>query len=118
MNVRYYITERLYGDSMKLQIESVEDIGTLIRLTRKAQGLRQDDLGAMVGCSHKYVVDVEKGKATIQTGLLLKLLEELGIEVSVDLPSDASDLLKNKLHSPDATIPNHRREKWLSQIAL
>lgn len=102
---------------MKLQIDNVEDISILIRLTRKAQGLRQDDLGAMVGCSHKYVVDVEKGKATIQTGLLLKLLEELGIEMTVDLPSDASDLLKNMLLSTDSTIPKDRREKWLSQIA-
>ncbi len=102
---------------MKLQIESVEDIGMLVRLTRKAQGLRQDDLGAMAGCSHKYVVDVEKGKTTIQAGLLLKLLEELGIEVTVDLPCDASDMLKNKLLSQDPSIPNHRRTKWLSQIA-
>ncbi|WP_417582673.1 helix-turn-helix domain-containing protein [Nitrincola sp.] len=102
---------------MKLQIESVEDIGTLVRFTRKAQGLRQDDLGAMAGCSHKYVVDVEKGKATIQAGLLLKLLEELGIEVTVDLPGDASDLLKNTLLSQDTSIADHRRAKWLSQIA-
>lgn len=102
---------------MKLQIESVEDIGLLVRLTRKAQGLRQDDLGAMAGCSHKYVVDVEKGKATIQAGLLLRLLEELGIEVTVDLPGDASALLKNKLLSQDTSLSDHRRAKWLSQIA-
>mgnify|MGYP001053218414 FL=1 len=101
---------------MKLRIESVEDIGTLVRLTRKTQGLRQDDLGAMAGCSHKYVVDVEKGKPTIQTGLLLALLEELGIEVTVDLPGDAADVLKQKLLAQDTAIPNHRREKWLSQI--
>ncbi len=102
---------------MKLHIESVEEIGTLVRLTRKAQGLRQDDLGAMAGCSHKYVVDVEKGKTTVQAGLLLMLLEELGIEVTVDLPSDVSDILKNKLLSQDPSIPNDRRAKWLSQIA-
>lgn len=102
---------------MKLNIASMEEIGELARFTRKAQGLRQDDLGAMAGCSHKFVVDVEKGKPTIQAGLLLQLLEELGIEITLDLPSDVSERLREHLLSqaPDMLKPRHA--KWLSQIA-
>jgi len=102
---------------MKLNIASMEEIGELARFTRKAQGLRQDDLGAMAGCSHKFVVDVEKGKPTIQAGLLLQLLEELGIEITLDLPGDVSERLREHLLSqaPDMLKPRHA--KWLSQIA-
>lgn len=71
---------------MQSHVSTVKEIGELLRIVRKAQQIRQDDLGAMVGCSHKFIVDVEKGKETIQAGLLLKVLDELGIKVLLDLP--------------------------------
>lgn len=71
---------------MQSHVSTVEEIGKLLRGVRKAQQIRQDDLGAMVGCSHKFIIDVEKGKETIQAGLLLKVFDELGIKVLLDLP--------------------------------
>ncbi|WP_151669496.1 helix-turn-helix domain-containing protein [Nitrincola schmidtii] len=71
---------------MQSHVSTIKEIGELLREVRKAQQVRQDDLGAMVGCSHKFIVDVEKGKETIQAGLLLKVLDELGIKVILDLP--------------------------------
>lgn len=71
---------------MQFHVSRIKEIGELLREVRKAQQVRQDDLGAMVGCSHKFIVDVEKGKETIQAGLLLKVLDELGVKVILDLP--------------------------------
>jgi transcriptional regulator with XRE-family HTH domain len=71
---------------MQFHVSTVKQIGELLRGVRKAQQIRQDDLGAMAGCSHKFIVDVEKGKETIQAGLLLKVLDELGVKVLLDLP--------------------------------
>lgn len=67
-------------------IKSTEGLGELIRRVRKAQGLRQDDLAGMAGSSHVFVLDVERGKPTVQLGKVLALLQELGIRLVADLP--------------------------------
>lgn len=78
---------------MQINAHSMDDIAAAVRQIRKAQGVRQDDLGSMAGCSHKFIVDVEKGKQTIQTGLLLSVLDELGIKLILDLPDNATHML-------------------------
>jgi y4mF family transcriptional regulator len=72
---------------MQVQIANVADIGQVIRDERKRQGLRQDDLAAMVDSSHVFLRDVEHGKATVQLGRVLRVLDELGISVTLDVPS-------------------------------
>ncbi|SIR02903.1 helix-turn-helix domain-containing protein [Marinobacterium stanieri] len=101
---------------MNIPIESVQDIGDLVRLLRRSQGLRHDDLGAIAGCSHKYVVDLEKGKETIQTGLMLQLLDEMGLKVMIDLPDSLVNTLKTELKSGSSKIPDDRRGAWLLKI--
>jgi y4mF family transcriptional regulator len=72
-------------------IRSPEDLGRLIREQRKRQGLRQVDLAAMVGASHVFLGDVEKGKPTVQLGRVLQLLDELGLVLRVELPHSVDD---------------------------
>lgn len=64
------------------------DIGELIRCTRKAQGLRQDELAgaAMVGL--RFIVDLEAGKPTVQLGKVLKVLEALGCAIAITPPAE------------------------------
>ncbi len=75
---------------MKLPIRTAADLGLLIRAVRKDAGVRQDDLAGMVGVSRQFAVDAERGKPTIQLAKVLRLLEELGIELSVDLGEGAA----------------------------
>lgn len=75
---------------MKHTIHSADDLGVIIRAVRKSTKVRQDDLAAMVGVSRQFAVDVEKGKPTVQLGRVMRLLKELGIELSVEIPSEAS----------------------------
>lgn len=75
---------------MKHIIQSTEELGRVIRAVRKSTLVRQDDLAAMVGVSRQFTVDVEKGKPTVQMARVLRLLKELGIELSVDIPLAAS----------------------------
>lgn len=79
---------------MKHNIHSTEELGLIIRAVRKSTKVRQDDLAAIVGVSRQFTVDVEKGKPTVQLARVLRLLKELGIELSVDLPLDASTELE------------------------
>lgn len=84
---------------MKHAIDSPDDLALVLRAVRKASGLRQDDLAAAVGVSRQFAVDVERGKPTAQIGKVLKLLSEVGIRLSVELPPDASralDRLRSK----------------------
>lgn len=79
---------------MKHTIHSADDLGVIIRAVRKSTKVRQDDLAAMVGVSRQFAVDVEKGKPTVQLGRVMRLLKELGIELSVEIPSEASRQLE------------------------
>lgn len=78
---------------MKHRILSTEDLGLAIRAVRKSSQVRQDDLAGAVGVSRRFTAEVERGKPTVQFGRVLRLLEELGIAVSIDIPDDASRVL-------------------------
>lgn len=75
---------------MQTTITSTKALGELIRHQRKRQGLRQADLAAMVGASHVFLGDVEKGKPTVQWGRVLQLLDELGLRLSVEVPDEST----------------------------
>ena len=74
---------------MKHPIQSVEDIGLVIRAVRKSSHVRQDDLASTVNVSRQFTIDVERGKPTVQFGRVLLLLKELGVSLSVDIPDAA-----------------------------
>lgn len=75
---------------MKLPIRNASDLGLLIRAVRKDAGVRQDDLAGMVGVSRQFAVDAERGKPTIQLAKVLRLLEELGVELHADIGEGAA----------------------------
>ncbi|MBE5316635.1 MAG: helix-turn-helix transcriptional regulator [Xanthomonadales bacterium] len=77
---------------MDRAIRTAEDLGRLIRDQRKRQGLRQTDLAAIIGASHVFVGDVERGKPSVQLGRVLRLLDELGLELRLSAPdAEGSD---------------------------
>jgi len=61
----------------------LQTIAETIRLTRKAQGLRQDQLAAAAGVGVRFIVDLETGKATAQLGKTLAVVEALGLDVNL-----------------------------------
>ena len=62
------------------------DLGLLVRQTRKAQGLRQDELAGAALVGTRFIVDLEAGKPTIQLGKTLRVLEALGCHVTIAVP--------------------------------
>lgn len=74
---------------MKLPIRTVADLGLLARATRRAYRLRLDDVAGSAGLGPVFVGDVEHGKETVQFGRVLRLLEELGIQLVADVPPAA-----------------------------
>ncbi len=78
---------------MHIPIQSVSDLGLAIRAVRRSSDVRLDDLAATARVSKQFASDVEHGKATVQLGLVLKLLAELGLPLSLDIPQDAEQEL-------------------------
>lgn len=78
---------------MQVTIQSVADLGLALRAARKSTKVRLDDLADMAGVSKQFVSDVEYGKPTVQLGLVLKLLSEVGLPLTLDIPDAAEPVL-------------------------
>jgi HTH-type transcriptional regulator / antitoxin HipB len=67
-------------------LHTPEDIGNLIRETRKAQGLTQPDLAGISNTGLRFIVDLEKGKTTAQIGKTMHVMNMLGIPLMTKEP--------------------------------
>lgn len=70
-------------------IDSPAQLGSLMRETRVARGLSQRALAAEVGCSQRFISELERGKATAELGKALAVLKALGLLVEVSSRTDA-----------------------------
>lgn len=64
-------------------IQSTEDIGQIVRKTRKELGITQSDLALTAGTGIRFIIDLEKGKTTCQIGKILQVIQVLGIECNL-----------------------------------
>ncbi len=61
------------------RITNAEQLGAIIRDTRKEQGMTQDDLAGLTGTGRSFISDLENGKETAQLGKTLLVLGALGV---------------------------------------
>ena len=66
------------------KIESPDDIGELVRLSRKKQGATQAEFASLCGVGVRFISELENGKPTVQVGKLLQVLKCLGLEMTID----------------------------------
>ncbi|WP_447527897.1 helix-turn-helix transcriptional regulator [Vreelandella sp. TE19] len=64
-------------------IRQSEELGQLIRKLRTEQGLLQMDLAGLAGTGNRFIVDLERGKPTLQLQKVLDVLDLMGLEVVV-----------------------------------
>ena len=62
------------------------DIGKLIRDTRKKLGVTQRSLALTSGTGLRFIIELEKGKETCETGKVLTVLNTLGIKMTLTPP--------------------------------
>lgn len=75
------IDSRLPSSAMPT-IHTVADIGLLVKERREAQGLRQVDLAKRAKVGPRFVLDLEKGKPTVQAVKMFQVLAALGITLA------------------------------------
>ena len=78
---------------MRIEINSADAIGPVVRASRKAQSIRQDDAAGSIGVSESFMGKVENGDDSVQWGKLFQVLEGLGVRVILDVPDEAADQL-------------------------
>ena len=65
------------------KIATVFDLGNAVLSARKEQGLTQMDIAGLAQTGNRFIVDLEKGKPTIQLQKVLDILELLGLELTI-----------------------------------
>lgn len=71
-------------------MKTMVEIGASVRRERKRLGVTQAELAMSAGTGLRFVVDLERGKSTVQAGKLLEVLHALGLRV--DIRSRAEDV--------------------------
>jgi HTH-type transcriptional regulator / antitoxin HipB len=67
---------------------TAQQIGGLIRDTRKAMGVTQRNLALTSGTGLRFIIDLERGKETCEIGKTLTVLYTLGIKLTLTPPSN------------------------------
>lgn len=66
-----------------MKTTTAEQLGAAIRARRRQLGVTQRDLAMTCGTGLRFIIDLEKGKATCQVGKMLQVLQTLGLEMKV-----------------------------------
>lgn len=78
---------------MKIPIDNAAAIGKVVRASRKAQKIRQDDAAGSMGVSENFLGKVERGSESVQWGKLFQVLDGLGVRVVVEVPESVAAYL-------------------------
>lgn len=86
---------------MKIPIDNAAAIGRVVRASRKAQKIRQDDAAGSIGVSENFLGKIERGGESVQWGKLFQVLEGLGVRVMVDVPESVANYLRDPVNSKE-----------------
>lgn len=84
---------------MQIPIDHAAAIGRVVRASRKAQKIRQDDAAGSIGVSENFLGKIERGSESVQWGKLFQVLDGLGIRVVVDIPESVVTYLNAPANS-------------------
>ena len=62
---------------------AINQLGAVIKNSRKSQGLTQYTLGKMSGFGINFINQIESGKPTAHIGKVLKVLNVLGLQINL-----------------------------------
>ncbi|WP_367871815.1 type II toxin-antitoxin system Y4mF family antitoxin [Luteolibacter sp. Populi] len=83
-----------------MEVQTVRELAALVRSRRKQLGMSQMDLATSAGVGRQWIIDLEKGKSTVELRLVLHTLRALGLVLAVD-PASAPAPAKPGDHGID-----------------
>lgn len=81
---------------MHIPIHSATALGKVVRASRKAQKIRQDDAAGSIGVSENFLGKIERGSEVVQWGKLFQVLAGLGVRVILDVPDSVAPFLSTQ----------------------
>ncbi|WP_249679091.1 helix-turn-helix domain-containing protein [Pseudomonas abieticivorans] len=88
---------------MLLPVKTADSLGLIMRASRKAMSIRQDDAAGMIGISENFLSKVERGGEAVQWGKVFQALEALGLKLSVEVPDSVAQQTLLNMAKYDAT---------------
>jgi len=85
---------------MQIPIKNSSDIGKIVRASRKAQGIRQDDAAGGIGVSENFLGKIERGSDSVHWGKLFQVMQGLGIRVILDIPENVAEQIASQKTEP------------------
>jgi HTH-type transcriptional regulator / antitoxin HipB len=90
-----------------LTLRSIHDLAAAIRGRRTDLGMSQAELAKRTGVSRKWIYEFEAGKPTAELGLLLRVLDALGLGIELT-PSGRTAEAAEATVDLDAVIDEYR----------
>ncbi len=59
------------------------ELGSFIKTFRESQNMTQLDVAGLANTGNRLIVDIEKGKPTVQIQMILKIIDLLGLEIII-----------------------------------
>ncbi len=91
-----------------MTIRSIRDLAAAVRGRRKDLGMNQAGLAERAGVSRKWIYEFEAGKPTAEFGLLLRVLDALGLDLELMSRSDVGLSGRGDTVDLDALLEEHR----------
>lgn len=91
-----------------MTIRSIRDLAATVRGRRKDLGMNQAELAERAGVSRKWVYEFEAGKPAAEFGLLLRVLDALGLDLELMPRGDAGPAGRGDAVDLDALLDEHR----------
>lgn len=64
-------------------INTIQELGALVRQCRKEQGLSQTEFAGVCGVGNRFISDLESGKPTMRLDKVLQVLQSLGLALNL-----------------------------------
>ncbi|MEI6896837.1 MAG: transcriptional regulator [Psychromonas sp.] len=80
-----------------MKLNNTKQLGQLAKIVRQAQSLDQSTAGLLSGNGLTFMSQFENGKETVEIGRVLRLLDQLGIELLIDIPPGVSEKYLDKI---------------------
>jgi HTH-type transcriptional regulator / antitoxin HipB len=93
-----------YRGGRLLGVRSIRDVAAAVRGRRQDLGLNQAELAKRAGVSRKWISEFEAGKSTVEFGLVLRVLEELGFHLELGTDSDTERAPSNREGTVDLDV--------------
>jgi y4mF family transcriptional regulator len=72
------------------KVSNAKELGALVRQRRKQAGLTLKDAAGMAGVGIRFLSELERGKPTLQLGLVIEVLQLFGLELHVRARGESS----------------------------